>query len=355
MNVNASQLYLFRQMNPYAQKRNNEASNLLRVFYDQNQRGQNRTMEDFRKDLKDLYRTDQRSMQNSYDYASRIANDRLQYANSLSTARTKSKNTTNELKKLNYNFKAISAQIIRSKTSNAARQAASKARAEVARLKRLRKGNGYDDEELQYAIAHAQAMERVAKKKVKHLLEEEMIHVTDEQGLSGRVEPIDVDEEVEEVEEASQEELSDELTEEMAQEMEDAAAAEEEIMYELMQSVDELSAMQEMMADAMEEMLTDMDITDMLDDLMDVVDFKMTEADFKMLKTKHRTKEMKEIVKADAEYLKAMFGKYQADMNSASSGAVSMPSGGDAAPVVSVTPEMSAMPAMPSGGIDFCV
>ena len=34
-------------------------------------------------------------------------------------------------------------------------------------------------------------------------------------------------------------------------------------------------------------------------------------ADLKMMKIKHRNKEMKEIVKADAEYLKAVFGRLE--------------------------------------------
>lgn len=318
MNVSASHFNVFRQTNSHVQKRTSENN------------------EEFRKQLRELHQTqtDQESLQSSYDYAIRIANNSLQYANGIRTARTESKNTANELKKLKYNFKGISAQILRSKTSVAARQVVTKARAEVARLKRMRKSGVYDDGELEAAIAHAQAMERVAKKKVKHLQEEEMIHVTDEQGLSGKVEPIDTEEEIEEVQDEVSEEVSEELGEEMIQEME------------------EFSELQQMMAEAMDEMLAALDMTDMMESVFDVSDFEMTEDDFKMLKIKHRTKEMKEIVEADTQYLKAMFEKYQADMHSTPAVTTSVPSGGGSPPPVMTSPEMAILS---SGGIDICV
>ena len=43
------------------------------------------------------------------------------------------------------------------------------------RLKRQKQNSDSDSEEIDAAIAHAQAMERVAKKKAKHLEEEEMV------------------------------------------------------------------------------------------------------------------------------------------------------------------------------------
>ena len=113
----------------------------------------------------------------STNFTERIFESNQNYIDSIREARVKNSKTLTELKKLRYNFKAISAQILRSKTSTAAKAAVGKARAEVIRLKRMRQSGQYDEEELQYAIAHAMAMERVAKKKARHLQEEEMIHV----------------------------------------------------------------------------------------------------------------------------------------------------------------------------------
>lgn len=107
-----------------------------------------------------------------------IVNQILGYSDSVRTARSKAKDASLEVKKLQYNFKSISTQILRSKTSANARQIAGKARREVLRLKRQRQSGAYDDEELQAAIVHAQAMERVAKKKARHLQEEELMKVS---------------------------------------------------------------------------------------------------------------------------------------------------------------------------------
>ena len=82
--------------------------------------------------------------------------------------------TSNLLKKLKYSFKNISGKLIRSKTSVAARQVAGEAKREVLRLKQQKQSGKYDNEEIEAAINHAKAMERVAKKKVRHLEEEEL-------------------------------------------------------------------------------------------------------------------------------------------------------------------------------------
>ena len=112
------------------------------------------------------------------DRTGNIVSDTVGYTDSIRMKREKNKNTNLQLKKLQYNFKSLSAQILRSKTSVNAKQVASKARREVIRLKaKLRQGE-YADEELEGAIKHAQAMERVAKKKARHLQEEEMVKVT---------------------------------------------------------------------------------------------------------------------------------------------------------------------------------
>ena len=106
-----------------------------------------------------------------------IVTSSLSYSESLRNQRQQTKNTTLALKKLKYQFKNISSKILRSKTSQAAKQAAGQARREIMRLKRQKQNSDSDSdsEEIDAAIAHAQAMERVAKKKAKHLEEEEMM------------------------------------------------------------------------------------------------------------------------------------------------------------------------------------
>jgi transcription antitermination factor NusG len=106
-----------------------------------------------------------------------IVTSTLSYSEALRNQRQQTKNTTLALKKLKYQFKNISSKILRSKTSQAAKQAAGQARREVLRLKRQKQSGNYDDEEIEAAINHAKAMERVAKKKAKHLEEEEMANL----------------------------------------------------------------------------------------------------------------------------------------------------------------------------------
>ena len=96
------------------------------------------------------------------------------YSELLRTQRTKAKDVSGKLKKLKYHYKDISSKIMRSKTSAMARQVVSQAKREVLRLKREKQSGKYDSEEIDAAIVHAKAMERIARKKVKHLEEEEM-------------------------------------------------------------------------------------------------------------------------------------------------------------------------------------
>ena len=101
----------------------------------------------------------------------------MSYSEKLKAQRENTKNTNLEKKKLKYQFKDISSKIISSKTSQVARQAVSSARRELLRLRKEKLCGEYDPEEIEAAITHAKAMERVAKKKVKHLEEEEMAKV----------------------------------------------------------------------------------------------------------------------------------------------------------------------------------
>lgn len=228
------------------------------------------------------------------------------YLKSIRETRTSKKQSNLAKKKLQYSFKKVSSEIMRSKTPAAAKSAAGKARREVLRLKRLKASGEYDSEELEAAITHAKSMERIAKKKAAHLEQEEMIEVTDDG--SGTLSLKDAlkaenrkDKSAEDGENQDNElEYQPELAQEEAQAMQEELAAEmSEQMSELMTEISE----------EMQEMMEQFDMMEMLSGPVG----KMNSQDFEMLKTKHRTDEMKEIAKADREYLKVIFDKTHTD------------------------------------------
>ena len=271
-------------------------------------------------DMKRMLARDSQSTQtqaNSWGQNS-IVTSTLSYSESLRNQREQTKNTTLALKKLKYQFKNISSKILRSKTSQAAKQAAGQARREVMRLKRQKQSGNYDDDEIQAAIDHAKAMERVAKKKAKHLEEEEMAKAA---GGIWQGEKVCTDEEPREVKDTEAETDAEE-EEKMAEEGYEDESYEEEYDYPqldefLLQTGDLMAAMSdftsEMMqelSDGMRDIMEEMGI-DELSDTMLSVKKDIDPADLKMMKIKHRNKEMKDIVKADAEYLKAVFDRLE--------------------------------------------
>ncbi len=273
-----------------------------------------------------------------------VVDQAISYADQLKASRTKTKAASLEKKKLQYNFKKISSQIVRSKNSVSARKAVQAARREVMRLKRL-KGNGeYDDEELQLAIDHAKSMEKVAKKKVNHLEQEEMIERA-HNGFGAALE--EIQEKKEEHPEENDEAITDEeLIEGSGDEYQDfddlevadegyAGQEFESLQYELQQEIEQaqyemqlqmqelaemLSENGEYVAEASEDSMTEMmdefseEMSEMMEDMgldelaetMYAPDPNMSEDDLKILKIKHRTKELKEIAEADKEYLKGI-------------------------------------------------
>ncbi len=256
------------------------------------------------------------------------------YADSLRASRTKAQETNLEKKKLQYSYKKISSQIVRSKTSVSARKAASAARREVQRLKRLRNSGEYDEEELQISIEHAKSMERIAKKKVAHLQQEEMIErgqngamaaleeKEEERNEEEKLEEEPLEEEIPEEQEYSEQYYADEMQvmmadmqDEMAFRMEELSEEMELAIQEIMEnnqdSMEEMTSdMMNMIRDAMEEMDEVLEMDDLANTMV-APDPNMSEDDLKMLKMKHRTKEMKDIAKADGEYLKAIMDKYE--------------------------------------------
>lgn len=247
---------------------------------------------------------------NSYGNNS-ILDSTLSYGESVRSSRTKSSDTALKLKQLRYNFKTISAELRRCKTSVSAKQAANKAKREVVKLK-LKQGTGqYDSEELAAAINHAEAMERVAKKKLRHLLEEELVKIKDDNSESSKEgKPVgEVEEYIEAEEEKAYEEI-DRIMEEMEENIKESV---EEISSE---TLDELE-------DALQDMVEET-FSQLADAMFTATDSEMTEDEFKEYVKKHRRSEDKDIVKADMEYLKALFEHYSKMLDDAKSGGAVM-------------------------------
>ena len=261
-----------------------------------------------------------------------IVTSSLSYSESLRNQRQQTKNTTLALKKLKYQFKNISSKILRSKTSQAAKQAAGQARREVLRLKRQKQSGNYDDDEIEAAINHAKAMERVAKKKAKHLEEEELAKAAGGIWQGDRISEEETkdaqDAEAENVQNA--EEMSAESSEEeMSRDLSAYEYAGNEVhagdSYDISDYIDlgidafyaqtgdfmsEMSdftsEMMQETSDSLRDLMEEMGLDGLSDNTVSV-NREMDSADLKMMKIKHRNKEMKDIVKADAEYLKAVF------------------------------------------------
>ena len=272
-------------------------------------------------DMKRMLARDSRSAQtqaNSWGQNS-IVTSTLSYSESLRNQRQQTKNTTLALKKLKYQFKNISSKILRSKTSQAAKQAAGQARREVLRLKRQKQSGNYDDDEIEAAINHAKAMERVAKKKAKHLEEEELAKAaggiwqgekvcTDEEERTSETDQnTDPETEEEVVREATEAQSDMDLEEYDDPQLDQFLLQTSDLMAEMS---DFTSEMMQELSDSMRDIMEEMGM-DELSDTMLSVKKDIDPADLKMMKIKHRNKEMKEIVKADAEYLKAVFDRLE--------------------------------------------
>ncbi|MDE6604387.1 MAG: hypothetical protein K2K90_19980 [Lachnospiraceae bacterium] len=202
------------------------------------------------------------------------------------------KNKANQKKKkLNYNYKKISRQITMNNTSTGARRVITKAREEVVSLLRKQMSGKYDETDIRHAIIHARKMERIARRKKKHLEEEEKAKATGkglvEQGASSGE-----DEQMKKLEE-SMENLKDEELERMQELMEE---------YEkLMQELEETSG-----------------TNDIMKEYMGASEQEMSPEEVDKLRKKHRADEMKDIVEADMKYLKAMFNKLEREKQAVS-------------------------------------
>ena len=306
----------------------NCASKNYNSVSDYNQRKTNG--EDSASSLRELLSEKRRKQKNTSGYE-KILQTSSEYGQSIRTDRTNQKKSATRLKKLRYSFKAVSTQIMRSKTSVSAKQVAGKARREVVRLKQKLTSSEYDPEEVRIALTHAQKIERVAKKKVKHLMEEEMVKVTggpcvgelEEREETKNQIPADKEENVsddigedisglqEEIAAAMQEQMQSyqEMMQTQMEQMQQMAEAYQEEMTSDMD--DMMSELMEEMEESMKELLEESGLSDLMDSMFGGTDMEMDPADYQMMKLKHRAKELKEIAKADAEYLKAVFDRLE--------------------------------------------
>lgn len=227
-------------------------------------------------------------------------------------------------KRLQYNFKAISTQIMMSKTSNGANQAATKARGKVTMLQRKQRTGDYDDTELERAILHAKRMERIAKKRKRNLEEEEKI---ERKGSD--------------INEAKAEDVSDLRCITDEQKPESGKKASEVLTEEF----------RELMENSLEEIEDELtELNELTDEITGIVREDADPEDLERLKKKHRAEELREIAKADMEYLRALFDKLQKEKQQNISG-VSLQLEGMEMPV-----EIMEMPVMAEGGnIDLTV
>ena len=232
------------------------------------------------------------------------------YSELLRTQRTKAKDVSGKLKKLKYYYKDISSKIMRSKTSAMARQVVSQAKREVLRLKREKQSGKYDSEEIDAAIVHAKAMERIARKKVKHLEEEELAKACGGLCADNQISDERTEEEQEKdgtsIDELKREELQHE-------DMQQEEFLNDETIEPITISEMNVSVLEDLsqelfheMSEELQDLMSELGLDELNDSLL-VAKRDMDPADLKEMKIKHRNREMKEIVKADNEYLKAYF------------------------------------------------
>lgn len=257
------------------------------------------------------------------------------------------KSSPKKTKKLQYNFKEISARILQTKTSGSARQVLILAKGRLALLRQKAKGGEYDDRELQLAIEHAEKMERVARKKMRHLQEEERAA----HGGSCQQEALQEEEELnagrkeaESEEGGDSERLQQEARREISRRQQEMMREQQKLMQELM----EITQRESTGACGMEE------LSDALGGRTAAAELEPQE--LKQLKTKHRLEEQREIMEADMLYLKAYFQKLAQEKQENAAGGyssgdsdssgVSLELGGMEMPAV-----QAEAPVMPEGGV----
>lgn len=250
-------------------------------------------------------------------------------AGTLTASRAKS--SKKKSKKLEYNFNEVAARILNAKTSGNARSAVIMARSRTAMLRKKLKSGEYDSAELESAILHAQQMERAARKRQKHLQQEERAERTN--GTDPMLEKWQ-----EEFEEESQEKYA--LPEGLEEAFGKAFEPDGEVMEQLMQELQELMGENVEILESAELSEELGGIEELSEEMLDWED--MEPEDLELRKKKHRAEELKDIVEVNMKYLKALFDRLEKGQNCAVSGNVSLQLGGMEMPVtVTETPVMT--------------
>lgn len=213
------------------------------------------------------------------------------------------KSIPKKTKRLQYNFKEISTRIMQAKTSGNASRVLTSARSKVAMLKRKLQSGEYDGQDLRHAITHAEAIARVAKKRMKHLREEENAK---RQGGSCEAE-LEDKQENEEIDQLVADGSTEASGEDMQKELQKLKREYQKLMRDaqklMKETVQESGGLEELSEEISHAAADDMD-----------------PADLELMKKKHRAKEMREIMEADMKYLKAVFDKLAKEKQENASG-----------------------------------
>ena len=241
-----------------------------------------------------------------------------------SRPKPKTKSSKKQKKKsVQYSFTELSNQILQSKTVLNAKQIATRAYAKAAVLRRKRVTGDYDETAIQNAIVHAEQMARVAKKRAKHLKEEELCKKNEEDSDITESEEAEKTLDLEEFEDIDASEIDEEMLREMMK----------EITQELQAQMEELE----------KELAEESELNELSDELSQIYREDMSSEDLELLKKKHRSEEIRDIMEANRKYLKAMFDQLEREKQGLSNG-VSLELGGTEMPV------QTEMPVMTEGG-----
>lgn len=229
------------------------------------------------------------------------------------SGQNKAKDPSLEKVKLAYNNKKISSIIRSSKTLASARTAVSKAKFEVTNLKKKRGNAKYDQDEVEIAINHAMAMERIAEKHRKNIETEEFAKRSMKSHFS-QVSP-------ETLEEAEKDFRRNDWERETMLEGSAASSTMAELMHETgageparhypdaqidwEDSSPVAENLEKYMKEASSalESFAEGELMDMAQDLL-MFDDDFNEDDYKQMVLRHRNAEQRETTKADMQYMK---------------------------------------------------
>lgn len=229
------------------------------------------------------------------------------------TVKKSSNSKSKKKKSIPYRFKELSTAILRTKDSGSARRAMIRAIGKSSLLRQKQVGGEYDTWELMNAILHADAMVRVARKRMKHFQMEEEAKRRQDDPMEEALERSEDTELMSQ--DAWESDMQDELKELSDEEQKIAREMAQELAREMQRLMEE--TMRETMRAAQEEA-----INAALDEtFQDVVGScgKMKPEELEQLKKKHRSEELREIMEADMRYLRVLFDKLAKEKQSGAS------------------------------------